>query len=344
MIDASAFVPPLMLRNAHAMTIFPKYWPRGEPLSGIPTERRLFQVCDATAILAYCHWQMYRRRAATLLLLHGLEGCSNSHYMQGLAAKGWRSGMNVLRLNQRTCGGSEGLSTGLYNGGLSNDYRQVVEELITRDGLTRLWFVGYSMGGNLALKLGGEVGTALPELRGIMAVCPNIDPARCVAALEQPRNRLYHDYFLRRLKARVRRKAALDARRWPVEPLSKIRTIRAFDDFYTAPDGGYCNVADYYDRSGARHVLGAIRVPTVILTAQDDPFIPYSMFTDPAIGVNPHITLSAPRYGGHCGFFQRSRSGEDRFWAENQIIRTISAAAEENSLEDEGRDPQLMEK
>jgi predicted alpha/beta-fold hydrolase len=324
MIDASAFVPPLVLRNSHAMTIIPKFWPRADLLASIPTERRVFQISPATGILAYCHWQMDHRRAPTLLLLHGLEGCSESHYMKGLAAKGWRSGMNVVRLNQRTCGGSEALTPSLYNAGLSEDYRHVIEELTRIDGLRRLWFAAYSMGGNLVLKLAGEVGTALSELMGIIAVCPNIDPAQCVAALERPSNRMYHNYF-------VRRKATLDGRKWPLDPLKEIQTIRHFDDMYTAPDGGYRDVADYYDRSGARHVLSSIRIPTVILTAQDDPFIPYSMFADPAISRNPYITVSAPRYGGHCGFFQRRRSGEDRFWAENQIIRTISGASSERN-------------
>lgn len=324
MIDASGFVPALALRNRHAMTILPKFWPRGDTLTGVPTERRVFQVTPETGILGYCHWQVIRRDAPTMLLLHGLEGCSDSHYMKGLAAKGWRAGLNVIRLNQRTCGGSEGLTPTLYNSGLSQDFRRVVEELAVSDRLDRLWFVGYSMGGNLALKMAGEVGASLPALSGVIAVCPNIDPTRCVAALEEPQNRLYHDYFLTRLKARVRRMAAMDSMKWDLSPLDELRTIRAFDDVYTAPDGGYRNVTDYYDRSGARHVLADVRVPTVILTAQDDPFIPFAMFSAPAITDNPSISVSAPSFGGHCGFLQRNRLGEDRFWAENRIVELIS--------------------
>ncbi|MFO0770213.1 MAG: alpha/beta fold hydrolase [Nitrospiraceae bacterium] len=325
MIDPSGFIPAPALRNRHAMTILPKFWPRGNVLASVPTERRVFQVTPETGILGYCHWQADHLRVPTILLLHGLEGSSESHYMTALAAKGWRAGVNVIRLNQRTCGGSEALTPGLYNSGLSQDFRRVIEILTEEDRLNRLWFVGYSMGGNLALKMAGEARASLRALLGVIAVCPNIDPTQCVAALEEPQNRLYHDYFLNRLKARVRRKAAMDSGKWNLDSMEEIDTIRTFDDVYTAPDGGYRDVTDYYDRSGARHVLSDVLVPTVILTAQDDPFIPFSMFSVPAITGNPLITVSATRFGGHCGFFQRSRPGEDRFWAENRIIELISA-------------------
>ncbi len=327
MVESIPFIPPPLLRNGHSMTILAKFWPRGNVLNRLPIERRLFIVAPHTQILGYCHWQHNRTEAPTMLLLHGLEGSSESHYMVGLAAKGWTAGFNVIRLNQRTCGGSEALSATLYNSGLSDDFRTVAKELSVVDGLHRLWFVAYSMGGNLILKMAGEVGTALPSLRGVMVVSPNIDPTQCVQALEQPANRLYHNYFVKGLKARLTRKAALCPGRWDTTALAHIQTIRAFDDVYTAPDGGYQGVEAYYNFSGARHVIDEIRIPTVIFTAQDDPFIPASMFDSPAVRHNPYITMVMPRYGGHCGFFQKTRPAEDRFWAENRIVALLSAQA-----------------
>lgn len=314
------FDPPLILRNAHAMTVVPRFWPRGDLLAGIPQESRLFQVTPDTQLLGFCHWQPDRKACATAVLVHGLEGCSESHYMRGLADKAWRAGLNVIRLNQRTCGGTEHLSPTLYNSGLSDDYRAVVNELSNADGLEAIWLAGYSMGGNLVLKMAGEAGSSLPPLRGVLAVCPNIDPTQCVAALERPSNWLYHNHFLNRLKARIVRKATLFPGRWDLTPLARITTIRAFDDHYTAPDGGYASAAAYYDQAGARHVMKHITVPTVIITAQDDPFIPYRMFGQPAIQQNPAIMLVAPAYGGHCGFLQRREAGEDAYWAENRLI------------------------
>jgi hypothetical protein len=290
-------------------------------LAGIPVEQRIFQTEADTQIVGFCHWQDNRRAAQTMVLLHGLEGCCDSHYMHGIAAKAYRAGLNVVRLNQRTCGGTEHLSPTLYNSGLSADYRSVVHELAEQ--ADRIWLVGYSMGGNLLLKAAGELGRSQPGLAGCVVVCPNIDPTLCVRELERPANWLYHRHFLKRLKARIRRKALLSPGKWNVEGLETITRISEFDDRYTAPDGGYRDAADYYDRSGARHVLHNIAVPTTIITAQDDPFMPYSMFLTPAVQQNPFIRLVAPTHGGHCGFFQTRRRDEDRYWVENRIVEIV---------------------
>jgi predicted alpha/beta-fold hydrolase len=244
--------------------------------------------------------------------------------MQGLAAKAWKAGLNVIRLNQRTCGGTEHLAPSLYNCGLSGDIRAVVMELTDRDRLGSISLIGYSMGGNLVLKMAGEITAPIPSLSGVFAVCPNIDPTQCIVALERPGNHLYHDYFLKRLKSRVIRKADLFPGQWDLAALRSIRTIREFDELYTAPDGGYANAAQYYDLSGARHVVGAIRVPTMIITAKDDPFIPHAMFDTPAIAANPFIELVLTAKGGHCGFFQRRQRYEDYYWVENRLIEIIS--------------------
>ena len=317
------FHPPFLLRNAHLMTVIPRYWPRADSLQHIPLASRLFPVEPGTQLLGLCHWQPHRQTSPTIILVHGLEGCAESHYMRGIAAKAYRAGFNVLRMNQRNCGGTEHLTPTLYNSGLSKDYRAIVRELATVDRLNRIWLVGYSMGGNLVLKAAGEMGGADPALAGVVAVCPNIDPAQCVAELERPRNWIYHQHFLPRLKARMRRKAAFFPGKWDLAHLNSIRTLSQFDDYYTAPDGGYRDAADYYDRAGAHHVLHNIRVPALVITAQDDPFIPYSMFTQPVIRNNPAITLLAPRYGGHCGFFHWSAREEDPYWAENRVVEFL---------------------
>ncbi|MBP0129315.1 MAG: alpha/beta fold hydrolase [Nitrospira sp.] len=321
--DWREFTPATLLRNQHLMTIVPGYWPRRALLDGIPMESRLFTTDPKTQLLGFCHWQPNRTGCQTLLLVHGLEGSSESHYMQGIAAKAYRAGINVIRLNQRTCGGTEQLTPTLYNSGLSQDYRAIVQELASLDRLTRIWLVGYSMGGNLILKAAGELGSSEAALAGAIAVCPNIDPTQCAKALEEPRNWLYHYHFLTKLKARMKRKAALFPWRWDLTELDRIHLISQFDDRYTASDGGYASGPDYYDRAGSRHVLDKIAVPTTIVTAQDDPFIPYSMFSLAAIKRNPLIRLTSPRYGGHCGFIQGTQSNEDRFWVESRIVESI---------------------
>jgi hypothetical protein len=243
--------------------------------------------------------------------------------MLGIAGKAWRAGLNVIRLNQRNCGGTEHLTPTLYHAGLSGDLAAVLEELRAADGLEHIWMAGYSMGGNLVLKMAGEMGAACPALRGVAAVCPNIDPAACVEALERPVNWFYQRYFLTRTKTRLARKAALFNGKFDLSALRTIRTLRAFDETYTAPDGGFRNAGDYYERAGARHVLGDITTPTLIITAQNDPFIPYRTFEIPAIRKNRWIRLVAPKHGGHCGFFQRPQREEDPYWAEHRIVEFI---------------------
>jgi len=318
--DRQIFAPAALLRNPHLMTVLPGGWPRRALLAGVPTESRLFTTESHTQLLGFCHWQPDRTSCQTVVLVHGLEGSSESHYMRGIASKAYRAGFNVIRMNQRTCGGTEHLTPTLYNSGLSQDYRAIVHELSRVDGLTRIWLVGYSLGGNLVLKAAGESGSSEAALAGAVAVCPTINPMQCAKALEAPQNWVYHYHFLTQLKRRMRRKARLFPGKWNLTGLDRIRILSEFDDRYTAPDGGYASGADYYDRSGAGHVLDSIAVPTLIITAQDDPFIPYSMFTVPLIQHHPKIRVIAPRHGGHCGFFHLARNGEDTFWAENRIL------------------------
>jgi predicted alpha/beta-fold hydrolase len=316
----TSFQPPLLLRNAHLITLLPQLMPREISLTGLPQEPRLFATATDTHLKGFCHWQESRTSSPTVVLVHGLEGSSESPYMRRIAAKAYRAGFNVIRMNQRTCGGTEHLTPTLYNSGLSGDYRAILDELTHRDGLDRIWLVGYSMGGNLVLKAAGELGKTEPALAGVAAVCPNIDPTVCARALEEPRNWIYHRHFLTGLKSRLRRKAALLPGKWNLTGLDHISRISEFDDRYTAPDGGYRSGADYYDRAGARHVLDAIAVPTLIITAQDDPFIPYLMFAVPLLHRHPLIRVVAPRHGGHCAFIHRGSKSEDSYWAENRIV------------------------
>ncbi len=323
--DRRDFTPASWIRNPHVMTVLPGYWPRRTLLAGVPSEPRFFTTEPHTQLLGYCHWQPHHTACQTVVLVHGLEGCSESHYMRGIAGKAYRAGFNVVRMNQRTCGGTEHLTPTLYNTGLSQDYRAIVHELAHVDGLTRIWLVGYSMGGNLILKAAGETGSSETALAGAIAVCPNIDPPKCVEALERPRNWIYHRHFLVSLKARLRRKAALLPGKWDLTKLDRVDRMSEFDDRYTAPDGGYASGADYYERAGACRVLDSITVPTLIITAQDDPFIPYSMFTVPSIQRHSKIRVIAPRHGGHCGFILWPPNGEDSYWAENRIMDFLQA-------------------
>jgi predicted alpha/beta-fold hydrolase len=315
------FVPHKRLRNPHLMTIAATFWPRKFPQL-LKSHARFFELEQGTQVRGECHWQQNPRTHPTLVLLHGLEGSSESAYMLGTAEKAFVSGFNVIRLNQRNCGGTEKLTPTLYHSGLSGDIEAVLLELIKNDGLPEIFAAGFSMGGNLVLKMAGESGDAVPrELRAIVAIAPALDLAACADALAQPRNFLYNRHFVKSLKKHMRYKSSLYPDLFPLQFSSfrRIRTVRDFDDLVTARFCGFRDAADYYKRSSASNLLSAIRRPTLILTAQDDPFVPFRPFQDSAIQENPHITLIAPPHGGHCAFISEE-AGADRFWAEARIV------------------------
>ena len=175
------------------------------------------------------------------------------------------------------------------------------------------------MGGNLVLKMAGEFGENAPrELRGICGVCPTLDLAPCVDASGLPRNFLYRRHFVSKLKKRMRRKAKMFPGRYNLEGLDKVRTLREFDDFITAPHGGYRDADDYYFRASALRVVGNIRVPTLLFIAKDDPLVPTHPFSNPAVAENPSIRVVISEHGGHCSFI--SNDCAERFWAEARVV------------------------
>ena len=294
----------------------PRYFPRLPP----PTVR-YFDVAADARVLAHCHWQREPWRRPTLLALHGLNGSSDAHYMRGLAAKAFARGMNVVRLNQRNCGNTEHLSAGLFHSGLTVDARHVIEELSDVDGLRHLNVAGYSLGGNLALKLAGEYADRPhPSLRAVAAVSPILEIGECVRALERPSNFLYEWNFVRDLKRRIRRKAQLRPGAFDLTKLTRVRTVRDFDDEFTAPHFGFLNAEDYYHRASAMRVIDRVHVPALIITSEDDPFVPAAPFRDPRVTENPYITLQLCEHGGHCGFVGPRNGEDDGYWAEDAIV------------------------
>ena len=268
----------------------------------LPTpEERLFQVTSDTQVLAHIYWQSDRASHPTLLALHGLEGSSTAHYMRGIAHKALAAGFNVVLLNQRNCGGTEHLGPGLYHSGLTEDAAHVIGTL-AREGLDRVIVAGYSLGGNLALKLAGEhTPQTMPSLKAVCAVSPVLDLEACVRALERRSNVIYQWNFVRNLKARMRRKNVTFPHSFDLSRLPSVHSVRAFDAAYTAPHFGFQSAEDYYYRASALRVVSRIQVPTLIITAKDDPFVPVEPFADPALASNPNITLIVADHGGHCG-------------------------------------------
>jgi predicted alpha/beta-fold hydrolase len=326
----SDYIPLPRWAGGHKMTLYA--WARRRRFPALPPAiDRYFDVARNARVLAHCHWQSAPAAHPTLIVLHGLEGSSDAHYMRGMAAKGWAAGFNVVRLNQRNCGGTEHLSEGLYHSGLTADPLFVLRELRATDGLTRVAIAGYSLGGNLALKIAGELGPdAARELTAVAAVSPVMDLEACVRALERRQNRLYEWNFCRNLQARMRRKNKAWPGAFDTTGLWKIWSIRAFDERFTAPHHGFAGASDYYHRASAMRVIDRVAIPALIVTAEDDPFVPPEPFRDPRVTGNPHITTVVTRYGGHCGFIGEAGDG-DGYWAERLVVDFIAGEIQQAS-------------
>ncbi len=319
------FVPRRGLSNGHLQTILGNFWPR--PPFKLASLREAVEVdaADGSRVLCHCHWQPETRRAdcLTVVLVHGLEGSSDSQYIQGIAARAWEAGFNVVRMNMRNCNDTDELSPTLYHSGFSGDVGAVVLHFARRFALQQVALVGYSMGGNLVLKLAGEWGDR-PPLRAVATVCAVIDLAPGSDALHEPVNRGYEWRFLRGLMRRYHRKAALFPDRYQTSGIGPVRSLREFDDKIVARYCGFRDADDYYYRMASARVVDRIAVPTLIIHAQDDPFIRILPETRARLLANPHIRFVETRHGGHCAFLSRE-AGNEIHWAEATLIRYLQS-------------------
>jgi predicted alpha/beta-fold hydrolase len=324
----TTFVPRRGLSNGHLQTIVGNFLPRPALRIDTSEEEVVVDPLDGSRVLCHCHWQPEQVRAGrlTVILVHGLEGSSSSRYIQGVTALAWAEGFNVVRMNMRNCCDTESLTPTLYHSGLSGDVGAVIEYFTARFGLERVALVGYSMGGNLVLKLAGEWGSRLP-LAAVATVCPVIDLAPGSDALHETANRVYEYRFLRGLMSRYRRKAALYPERYGAHVLQaprSVRSLREFDDKIVAPCCGFRDADDYYYRVAAARVVHRIAVPTLVLVAKDDPFIRLLPETRARLHANSHISFVETDHGGHCAFLSRDRR-TNIHWAEVTIIRYLKS-------------------
>jgi uncharacterized protein len=339
------FLPRRFLRNGHLQTLVGNFLPRqyvlpepqahiiqvdagdGDAAHGdsgavnlLTQARTDVRTHGASYVLCHCHWQANASEKPTVLLVHGLEGSTRSQYMLGNSARAWAAGCNIIRMNMRNCGGTEDLSPTLYHSGLSADVAAVMRTLAAEKGLRAFALIGYSMGGNLVLKLAGELGTEAPQyLKAVIGVSPVMDLGVSADALHNVSNRVYEWKFLIGLRRRFRRKAELFPAIYSTEGLERIASLRQFDDQITAHYSGFRGADDYYDRASSSHGAPQIAVPALILHALDDPFIRMLPSTRAALLGNPHARLIETAHGGHCAFLAPA-VGYDGYWAEKMLL------------------------
>lgn len=327
------FVPRRWLRSGHAQTLAGNFLPRRltlpEPEDLVVEVEGPVAGYGPSRVLCHCHWQpeAVRRERLTVVLIHGLEGSSNSQYIVGNTARALAAGLNVVRMNMRSCGGTDALSPTIYHSGRMGDVGRVVDTIVRQQGLAAIALVGYSMGGNLVLGWAGQQGSRIPQgVKAVVGISPLMDLAPSSAALHRPKNRIYEWHFLRNMIARVRRRMEMYPRIYGDAAVEKIRSMRDFDDHIVARYGGFAGADDYYGRVASSQYAKGLQVPTLIVHSVDDPFIRMLPETRATLLGNPRVTLIETQQGGHCAFLAAEKNGDGR-WAERMLLGFLLEAS-----------------
>lgn len=309
-----------MFRNPHLATIAGNFWRRPESERRWPVEAVVYETEPGVRVLVHSQRPLVSKGGnpkGELILVHGLEGSSAAGYARSMVHAALERGWATHRFNMRGCGGTDELAVSGYHAGQTSDLLAFVRER-RRLSTLPIFIVGFSLGGNVTLKLAGELADTAGELlAGVCAVSTPIDLAACVAALAQPRNFIYQNRFLSRLKDRIRRKNRQAPDVYTLEHLPKIRTIEDFDDHYTARLFGFGTAQNYFRTQSSNQFLERIRVPALLVQSKDDPLVPFPIFEHPAFDRNPRLTLLAVEHGGHLGFLAR---GKARFWLDGTVL------------------------
>ncbi|HEY1950441.1 MAG TPA: alpha/beta fold hydrolase [Bryobacteraceae bacterium] len=311
--------------NAHLLTLAGNFWPRKIDERRFPAIRREYKIAERVTVIALEHRPLLAPGDASrgeIVLLHGLEGSSEAGYIASFAQEALTRGFGIHRLNMRTCGGTETLCETMYHSGLTSDTKFVLEQLQLR-GLGTCFLVGFSLGGNVALKLAGELGQT-DLLTGVCAVSTPVDLAASVLRIDKPLNILYVRRFLERLRERVRRMSELYPHLYNTAGLDDVKSIWEFDDRFTAPLFGFGTAANYYATQSAVNYLDAICIPTLVICAKDDPLISFAAYSHAAFKNNPALTLLATEKGGHLGYMSRHKP---RFWLDRTVLNWLDGLA-----------------
>jgi predicted alpha/beta-fold hydrolase len=309
-----------LFRDPHLSTLAGNFWKRAIDETRFPTLATVIDTEPGSSVV------VDENRPAELvnaeaILVHGLEGSSRSGYMISLAQALCENGFAAHRVNMRGCGTGDGLTNTLYHSGLTADALAVIRRIRART-TAPLFLIGFSLGGNLTLKLAGELGEGAAGLvNGFVSVSTPIDLAECVRRIDARDNFIYHRRFVDSLRNRYRRRHLADPARFPLGGLDKVRTIYDFDDQFTAPHFGFGTAENYYKTQSALNFVASIRVPTLAIQAENDPMIPFEIYSDARLRTNPAIRLLAVRHGGHLGFISRLKP---RFWVDSVTIEWMT--------------------
>ena len=318
-----AFRPPWWALNRHVQTIWGPLF-RSDPLS---LRRERLSTPDGDFVdLDWLDDDRFTEDTPRLLVLHGLEGSSRSHYASGLLRAGRAAGWHGVVLNFRSCSGELNRLPRFYHSGETGDLAWVIGALVARGPGVPIGAVGVSLGGNVLLKWLGEVGREVPtEVRGAVGISVPFDVAASARLLDRGlRRRVYAANFLKTMRSKVIEKA----RRYPgfvdVEAMRRARTFARYDRVVTAPLNGFRDEVDYWTQASSGPYLARIRRPTLLLASHDDPIVPASTLPDPR-RLPPDVRTEFTARGGHAGFLEGRWPWRARSWAERRAVAFLTA-------------------
>ena len=316
MITRSAFRPAWWLPGPHLQTLFPSLFRQRRPP---PLTRERLELPDGDFL--DLEWTG-SGPGDTVLVLHGLEGSLESHYTGGMLAVLAQQGYTACLMYLRGCSGEPNRLPYSYHSGKTEDLDYVVQTIQQRLPQQPLSIVGFSLGGNILLKWLGEKGEAARIHTGVAISVP-FDLNQAALQLERGLSRIYQHHLVNKLHAAAQRKAATHPLPWSAERIHELRTFRRFDNEITAPLNGFRDVDDYYARASSKQYLKSIRVPTLLIQAMDDPFLPASALPTND-DLSPAVTLELSRHGGHVGFVSGNNPLHPRYWLEQRVIRHLA--------------------
>ncbi|MHB1425338.1 MAG: YheT family hydrolase [Gemmataceae bacterium] len=314
------FRPLPLLRNPHVQTLLGSLVPGSH--CPLPDQRHRVRLADGDSLVLHDNTPPGWKRGDPLaLLVHGLTGSHNSPHIRRLAALLLARCVRVVRMDLRGTGAGLPLARGVYHAGRSDDVRAALTAIHAWSPSSPLLLIGLSLGGALALRMAGEdADRPLPALKRVAAFSPPIDLPRCCALLALPKNRFYEDSFIRSLMFDARQRQRFFPDLPPLAFPRRRLTMRMFDDLYTAPRSGFADALDYYRRASCAALIPNIQVPTLILTARDDPFIAVEPFEE--LKAPSNVSVRIVNHGGHLGFLGWDGFGGIR-WAERRIVEWI---------------------
>jgi uncharacterized protein len=315
--------------NRHLSTLAGNFWRREINEASFPTRAVLYRTAPGTRVLVHENMPAGAVRG-DLILLHGLEGSSDSGYMVSMAQAALEAGYRVHRLNLRGCGQTEALTDSLYNAGLTDDVRYLLRTFHSA-GHGPVGLCGYSLGANVMLKLAGELGDEARDLvASVCAVSPPIDLEACVRQLGRWENRMYEWRFVLSLRNSYRRRSLRRPDLFPLNWIQGAWSVYDFDDRVTARAFGFGGAPNYYATQSSLRFLSRIRVPTLLIQAKNDPLIPFEVFASPAVRDNPAIELLPVPSGGHLGFVSKD---PPRLWLDPVLLHWIDRTWNKSSRE-----------